>query len=218
MKKIDIALIAVIILSPACMIKTVFYDVNPAYESHCFGNESVAICPCGGKWKIEGGDTVFERVPEFYPYADAIAKQIRKKRKCLSVITPDIVAQKIPEIESVLYKHKNFSRESGPDDSSFFAGLHNALKADYLVFIESIFFNDSHSAVSDTVASIHTTILVFQVWDLKNRKFMYRGETNGAGEESKSGRGSRPGSDSRSGNWRIQNTAYELVKSLPACR
>ena len=134
MKKILIALIAIIILNPACMVKTVFYDVNPKYESHCFSKETIAVCPFNGMWKIEGSDTVFNRVPDFYPYAEAVALQIGRKRKCLSVINPDIVVQKIPEIESIVFKHKHMFQKMDAGDSSVFNYLHRALNADYFLF------------------------------------------------------------------------------------
>jgi hypothetical protein len=215
MKKYIIAFSTMIVLGPACMVKTVFYDVNPIYESHCFSKETIAVCPFNGRWKIEGNDTAFERVPDFYPYAEAVALQIGTKRKCLSVIGPRMVEQKVPEIESLVYKHRHLFQKVDPGDSSVFGYLHGALNADYLLFFESILFNNEEPVKSDSVAVINSTILVFQVWDLKNRQFMYRGESKGAGEES---RGGRAGKDVRSSKWCIQNAASELVKSLPTCK
>ena len=82
-------------------------------------------------------------------------------------------------------------------------------------FFESIFFNNEEPAKGDTSATMNNAILVFQVWDLKNGQFMYRGESKGSGEESKGG---RVGKDARSGKWCIENTAFELVRSLPVCK
>jgi hypothetical protein len=215
MKKILFACIIASVLGPACMVKTVFYNVNPKYESHTFVKETVAVSPLSGLWKTEGPDTVFKRAVEYYSYAEAIARQIIKKRPCLEVIDPETVAKKIPDIESLTFKYRNLYKSTGTDDSTIFSRFQEALNADYLVFIESIFFNNDESVTPDTIASMSTTILVFQVWDLKNRQFMYRGETKGSGDATWSG---RAGKDSRSGNTRIQNIAYELVRSLPPCK
>lgn len=217
MKKIFSALVAIAILSPACTIKTVFYDVNPDYESHVFGGETIAVCPFSGMWKIEGDDTVFNRVADNELYAEAVARQIGKGRKCLSVINPEIVAQKVPEIESFLFKHKYLYRKTGITDSSAFNYLHGALGADYVLFFESIYFNNEEQKIADSVESTNNTILVFQLWDLKNRQFMYRGETKGSGEAGKGGRAGA-GNDPRSSKWCVQNTAVELVRSLPMCK
>lgn len=215
MKKNLVAMTSLLFLNPACTVKTVFYDVNPGYESHNFNKETIAIGPFNGMWKIQGNDTMFERAPDYYPYAEAVAQEVVKKRKCLNVVQPDVVAQKVPEIESLLFKHKHAYQRIDSSDTSTFASLHTALDADYLLFFESIFFTNEQSAGNDTIGPTNTSTLVFQVWDLKNRQFMYRGESKGSGEGSKGG---RVGKDSRSGKWCIQNTAYELVRSLPVCK
>jgi hypothetical protein len=214
-KKYAIALAALIALCPSCTVKTVFYDVNPDYESHAFKKETIAICPYSGKWKIKGADTMFARDPDAALYPDAVAREIGKRRACLNVTYPGTVAQKIPEIEALLAKHKNSYRKIDTSDSAAYALFRSSLEAEYLLFFESIVFSDGHQARTDSVATGRNISLLFQVWDLKNLRFMYRGETTVSGDDS---RGSRMGTDFHSNKWNLQNTAYELVKSLPICK
>jgi len=133
-----------------------------------------------------GNDTVFKRAPDYEPYAEAVVLEIGKKRKCLSVIDPGIVAQKVPEIESLVFKHKHCSRKLTINDTSAF-GIFARAQCGLFPFFWKYIFHNEEQTTSDTAALTNNTTLVFQVWDLKNRQFMYRGETRGSGEASRGG-------------------------------
>lgn len=190
---------------------TTYYQVSPDVDNVIFSHDQIAICPFHGEWIINKTDSVQYRVPGIEQYPFGISDEIEKQRPCLRVVSPNMVTNFLPEIEYMLFKHRLAYQNMTAFDSLGFTTMYNKIGAQYLLFIDGIEFKAQSQAAGYTTSTFKTATAYYQLWDIKNCKFLYRAQSSGMGA---SVAGFLKNSSSKS---TITETAKEIVKNLPFC-
>jgi hypothetical protein len=194
-----------------CAPMTTYYQLSPDIDSIMFSHDQIAVCPFHGQWAINITDSVQLRVPGIEQYPIGISDEIEKERPCLRVISPNMVTNLLPEIEYMIFKHRLAYQNMTAFDSLGFSTIYNKIGAQYLLFIDAIEFKAQKQATGYTTSTYKTTNAYYQLWDVKNCKFLYRAQSSGMGAEVA---GFLKNSSSKS---TVSETAKEIVKNLPFC-
>jgi hypothetical protein len=208
-KKLLFGIIIVYLVGCAPMTRFQFYCDD--IDTVVFTSGKIAICPFTGEWKVNLSDSMHYRIPGAEQYPMAIANQISKKSQCLTVIPPERVQQLVPDIEIMLFRHRLAFKEKSIVDSLGFELIKKNTGADYLLFIDRIYFKAQKAYVTYTVNTYKTTTVTYQVWDLNKMKFLYRADSDGMGVDV------ADFMKNMSSKSAVSAVAKEVVKNLPLC-
>lgn len=209
MKFFFILIVSSLAFSCSGELITVYKDSK--LGSKDFTNKNIIICPTTGEWFFVGTDTSFFASPEAKLYTQAFIQKFRELRPCVNIIDHSRLSYIAPNLERSMNSRKYCFSNMSKEDSTFFLNLSNTFNADYLIFFESVEFFSSKSNIYQVGVANKESKLIFQLWDLRLSKMVYRAQSSGSGSSI------QYLFDDHSSTSALENSFVEYIESLPKC-
>lgn len=198
-----------ILNSCSSSLVTVFRDPN--MDTKDFTNKNIIVCPLTGEWHFVGSDSSFYVSPEAKLYTSAFTKKLKELRPCISIIDQTRLYYAAPDLERSMNSRKYCFSNMTKEDSTFFEYLSTTFNADYLIFFESVEFFSSEKYYYQVQVGDKESRLILQLWDLRQRKMVYRVQSIGSSSSV------MDLFKSKSSTNALETSFVEYIESLPNC-
>lgn len=211
MKFVNLLLIVFILTSCSSGdLITVFRDAE--LDETYFHDGKVIISPFTGEWSFIGKDTTFYAIPDAKLYIEKFSTALKELRPCINLVDQAEISNIFPGLEISMSRRKYCYNNMEEDDYSFFGYLEKSFNARYLIYFESIeFFANERSTLHGVAVGQKESKIIFQFWDLKRRKMVYRAMAKGNSADA------FRLFNEQSSNAALESSFEEFIESLPQC-